>query len=76
MASDTATLTGDPDPLGLASVTIRPAPTEEEAAAVVAALEMLWPRPAPVPPSRDESTWRFSGRWWGESRGWPRRRYR
>jgi hypothetical protein len=42
-------------------------PSEEEAAAIVAAVEVLWPRPraetageqaAPV------TAWRFSGRWW------------
>jgi hypothetical protein len=46
---------------------IRPAPTEDEAAAIVAALELVWPRPSPAaapgaggrPP-----VWRFSGRWW------------
>jgi hypothetical protein len=43
-----------------------PTPTEEEAAAIVAALEALWPRPAvAVPePTRQPSAWRFSGRWW------------
>lgn len=65
-----------PGPTGSNPLAIRPTPTEEEAAAIVAAVEMLWPRPVPGRVSRDESTWRFSGRWWGESRGWPRRRYR
>lgn len=44
---------------------IRPVPTDEELAAIVAAVEVSWPRPvAPVvePPMR----WRFSGRWWSK----------
>jgi hypothetical protein len=40
-------------------------PTDEEVAAIVAAIEVAWPRPAaaaagPEPAQR----WRFSGRWW------------
>lgn len=39
-------------------------PTEEELAAIVAAVEMTWPRGVVgeevAPPAR----WRFSGRWW------------
>jgi hypothetical protein len=39
-----------------------------EAAAIVAALEELWPRPAVEPASdaRRPSVWRFSGRWWSQ----------
>jgi hypothetical protein len=46
---------------------ITPAATEEEAAAIVAAIEALWPRPASaeVPESRT-GAWRFSGRWWSQ----------
>lgn len=46
----------------------RATPTEEEVAAIVAAVEAAWPRPVvvaavePAPPSR----WRFSGRWWSK----------
>jgi hypothetical protein len=45
---------------------IRPAPTDEEAAAIVAAVHALWPHPVPADPiSRERRTsWRFSGRWW------------
>lgn len=47
---------------------ITPAPTDEEAAAVVAAVEALWPRPmmAADHPDGDRHApvWRFSGRWW------------
>jgi hypothetical protein len=50
--------------------TISPAPTAEEAAAVMAAVEALWPKPAAVLPSEPVSTlaWRFSGRWWQRDR--------
>ena len=55
---------------------VDPAPSEEEAAAVAAALEAFWPRPAIVLPEavRRPSAWRFSGRWW--SRPVPARRDR
>ena len=44
---------------------ISPAPTDEEAAVIVAAVDGLWPRPAAAePPSRRVAVWRFSGRWW------------
>lgn len=48
-----------------ASVVVHPVPTDEEAAAIVAATEALWPRPmiADAAPGR-RPTWRFSGRWW------------
>lgn len=44
---------------------ISPVPTDEEAAAIVAALEVAWPRvggEAAVEVPR----WRFSGRWWSQ----------
>lgn len=45
---------------------VSPTPSPEEAAAIIAAVEALWPRP--VAPSRDDAkdsvSWRFSGRWW------------
>ncbi len=43
---------------------VRPTPSDEELAAIMAAVEVGWPRAGvaaePVAPSR----WRFSGRWW------------
>lgn len=53
---------------------IVPEPTDEEAAAIVAAVEVAWPRAvvagkAPTPPR-----WRFAGRWW--SKPVPARRER
>ena len=50
----------------VADTQISPTPTDEEAAAVVAAIEALWPRPviAADETSRRAGPWRFSGRWW------------
>jgi hypothetical protein len=47
------------------AITERTEPTDDEMAAIVAAVEALWPRPVVAgagdePPPR----WRFSGRWW------------
>jgi hypothetical protein len=41
-------------------------PTPEELAAIVAAVEMAWPRSVAVrvEPAQQRSAWRFSGRWW------------
>ena len=41
-------------------------PTPEELAAILAAVEMSWPRPVIVTGGVDDSppAWRFSGRWW------------
>ena len=38
-------------------------PTDEELAAIVAAIEVTWPRPVAVT-SAELPRWRFSGRWW------------
>jgi hypothetical protein len=51
---------------------VTPAPTDEEMVAIVAALELAWPRPVvllstPTGPSKAAS-WRWSGRWWAASR--------
>jgi hypothetical protein len=47
---------------------ITPAPTEDEVAAIVAAIEELWPRAVvgPADDVRRASVWRFSGRWWSQ----------
>jgi hypothetical protein len=49
-----------------ADVTIHPLPTDEEAAAIVAAYEALWPKPVVLVGGSERRTppWRFSGRWW------------
>jgi len=46
--------------------TITPIPTEEEAAAIAAAVTMMWPQPmvASTSDTSAVSAWRFSGRWW------------
>jgi hypothetical protein len=47
---------------------IVPAPTDEEAAAIVAAVQVLWPRQelSEAEVRVREATWRFSGRWWAK----------
>jgi hypothetical protein len=46
---------------------IAPVATDEEAAAIAAAVEALWPKPvAAGPPDRSPGVWRFSGRWWSQ----------
>ena len=43
----------------------RPAPDPAVLAAIAAAVQLAWPRPAP-PDEHDPAheAWRFSGRWW------------
>jgi hypothetical protein len=42
-----------------------PTPTEEEAAAIAAAVDLLWPGATDDDPTRrPQSAWKFSGRWW------------
>ncbi|MDY7104049.1 MAG: hypothetical protein S0880_22935 [Actinomycetota bacterium] len=80
--------TGDTDATGESSgaaptLVVRggPVPTDEEAAAIVAAHEALWPRPVvdAAAPSEAPMRWRFSGRWWSKpvptrrDRPWPTR---
>jgi hypothetical protein len=47
-----------------ARLTIDPVPSEEEAAAIVAAIELSWPRAAAESSPESSPRWRFSGRWW------------
>ena len=54
----------DPDAPALA-VTRGGEPSDEEVAAIVAALDVTWPRPA-VAAAEQPSRWRFSGRWWSK----------
>ena len=39
-------------------------PSAEELAAIIAAVEMTWPRPVVVEDDQQASPWRFSNRWW------------
>jgi hypothetical protein len=49
-------------------LSVTPAPTDDEAAAIVAAIEALWARPVAeaANDTRRPSVWRFSGRWWSQ----------
>lgn len=51
-------------PSNFASVPIQPAPTEEEAVAIAAAIEIAWPRAGGEAERPRPNRWRFSGRWW------------
>jgi len=56
---------------------ISPMPTNEEAAAIAAAVTMMWPQPVAPSPSSDKQSnesWRFSGRWWASNHISRRRR--
>jgi hypothetical protein len=51
-------------------VVIGGGPPPAEVAAIVAAIEALWPKPLPPASPRKQSStaWRYSGRWWSEGR--------
>ena len=53
---------------------ITPDPSDEEVAAIVAAVEVGWPRAAAPVTVTEMPRWRWSGRWW--SRPIPQRRLR
>jgi len=67
-AAAPTTLNGVPDHEPNAAIS--PAPTSAEAAAIVAAVEVLWPKTVVTGhPERDRTlAWRFSGRWWQRDR--------
>ena len=48
------------------STEIHPVPSDDEAVAIAAAVDALWPRAAVVVDEgvSRRSSWRFSGRWW------------
>ena len=52
--------------MNTAIASISPVPTEEEAAAIVAAVTLMWPQPvvASTTDNKPNVAWRFSGRWW------------
>ncbi|MEM7273016.1 MAG: hypothetical protein AAF547_08065 [Actinomycetota bacterium] len=54
---------------------ITPEPTDEEAAAIAAAVLVGWPQAAApaTGPAETSTRWRFSGRWW-RRRTWNRDR--
>lgn len=45
---------------------ISPAPSDEEAAAIAAALEVSWPRAVATAATVEPPRWRFAGRWWSK----------
>ena len=45
---------------------ISPTPSDEEAAAIVAAVELAWPRAVVLEAPEAAPRWRFSGRWWSK----------
>ena len=45
---------------------IEPAPTDEEAVAIAAAIEVAWPRAGRRPADDRSGRWRFGGRWWSQ----------
>jgi hypothetical protein len=45
---------------------IRPTPTDEEAAAIAAAIEVAWPRAVAAVVDPESPRWRFAGRWWSK----------
>jgi hypothetical protein len=50
---------------------ITPAATDDEAVAIAAAIEAVWPKPVMLPAADDGDrslAWRFSGRWWQRDR--------
>ncbi|HUF96748.1 MAG TPA: hypothetical protein VMM60_01390 [Ilumatobacter sp.] len=52
------------------AASVFPTPSPEEAVAIMAATEALWPKPyLPADEPVDRTlTWRFSGRWWQRDR--------
>jgi hypothetical protein len=43
------------------------APSDDELAAILAAVELAWPQPAAADTTKVEAPrWRFSGRWWAK----------
>jgi len=53
---------------GAAAMQISPTPTDEETAAIVAAIEVAHRRVLVLEPARTirNTSWKFSGRWWAK----------
>jgi hypothetical protein len=45
---------------------VTPNPTDEEAAAIAAAIEAAWPRAVVAGRAPETPRWRFAGRWWSK----------
>lgn len=50
----------------MAETQITPDPTDEEAVAIIAAVEAAWPRAGAPAARADAPRWRWSGRWWSK----------
>ena len=50
-------------------ITVDPAPSPVEMAAILAAFGELWPTPVEKVAEPIPTKWRFSGRWWADDRG-------
>jgi len=48
----------------MTNVSVTPEPSDEEAAAIVAAIEGAWPRAGAPAAASPALRWRWSGRWW------------
>lgn len=57
-------------PSSVGPIVVAGGPTKQEVAAIVAAIEMLWPQPASAatPRGNQPTVWRYSGRWWQQGR--------
>jgi hypothetical protein len=65
--SPPGTSPADPGPGGEGAVAaVRPDPSPEELAAIVAAVEVTWPRAVAGTGVEPPPRWRFSGRWWSK----------
>jgi hypothetical protein len=55
-------------PKAVSDPVIRPTPTDDEVAVIVAAVDAVWPRAVQAAWTGRErrTSWRFSGRWWSE----------
>ncbi|MGI9622064.1 MAG: hypothetical protein ACR2PK_04440 [Acidimicrobiales bacterium] len=55
-----------PEPV---KVSVKPEPTDDELAAILAAYRELWPDQPAAAPEVVSTAWRFSGRWWSHTPG-------
>jgi hypothetical protein len=63
-----------PGTTGAPRVSVAGEATDEDVAAIMAAVELVWPRGVAAGEPEEPPRWRFSGRWW--SRPIPTRRDR
>ena len=60
-----------PSASSVSPIVVSPTPSDEEFAAIFAALELAWPRPvlvAAAPAPKSGGSWKWSGRWWSQNR--------